>query len=60
LWVALRALEDRAALHERLARQAEAGGRELSAERFREDSHDMATSIAVLRRLVRADEAEDD
>jgi two-component system chemotaxis response regulator CheB len=52
LWVALRSLEDRVALSETMARRAEAGGRTMSASRFRSDLDTMTKSIDVLRRLV--------
>jgi two-component system chemotaxis response regulator CheB len=56
LWMALRSLEDRAALSRMLADRAEAGGRPISARRFRADLDDMARSIAILRRLVHTDD----
>ena len=52
LWMALRALEDRAALGRRLAERAEAGGRSYSAGRYRDDLGAMARSIDVLRRML--------
>jgi two-component system chemotaxis response regulator CheB len=52
LWMALRALEDRAALSLKLAERAEHGGRRLSAMRYREDLDAMARSIGVLRQLL--------
>jgi two-component system chemotaxis response regulator CheB len=56
LWVALRALEDRATLNRTLAERARAGGRSLSAGRFAEESEDIDQSIEILRRLVNTDE----
>ncbi len=52
LWMALRALEDRAALSKTLAERAEQSGRRYSAGRFREEQREMGTSIDVLRRMV--------
>ena len=52
LWMALRALEDRAALSRKLAERAEEAGRKLSAIRYRGDLDGMTRSIAILRRLL--------
>jgi two-component system chemotaxis response regulator CheB len=52
LWVALRSLEDRAALAEAMALRAEEGGKPKSAIRFRRDLESWLESIEVLRRLV--------
>jgi two-component system, chemotaxis family, protein-glutamate methylesterase/glutaminase len=52
LWMALRALEDRAALSETLAQRAEEGGRRISATRLRQDVGDMTRSLDILRRLL--------
>jgi two-component system chemotaxis response regulator CheB len=52
MWMALRALEDRASLNEKLAAQAEAQGRQWGAERHREDLAAMRDSIDTLRRLL--------
>jgi two-component system chemotaxis response regulator CheB len=54
LWAALRALEDRASLHRALAERARSAGRELSADRFAEESEDADRNIAVLREFVQA------
>jgi two-component system chemotaxis response regulator CheB len=56
VWVALRSLEDRVALSRTVAERAEAEGRTKSAARFRDHIDDMTRSIAVLRRLLKADE----
>jgi two-component system chemotaxis response regulator CheB len=52
LWMALRALEDRVALSQKLAARAEEGGRRLSALRYREDLAAMERSVDVLRQLL--------
>lgn len=52
LWVALRSLEDRAALSHGLAERAEEGGRSISARRFRSEVEEMDRSIATLRHLL--------
>jgi two-component system chemotaxis response regulator CheB len=52
LWVALRALQDRAALSSALADQAEHEGRRISAGRFRGESREIRHSVEVLRRLL--------
>jgi len=52
LWVALRALEDRASLLRELTERAESHGRKLTARRFRAESAEMKESIDLLRRLV--------
>ena len=58
LWMALRSLEDRAALSRRLAERAEAGARPYSAGRYREDLGAVAHSIEVLRRLLASEPAQ--
>jgi two-component system, chemotaxis family, protein-glutamate methylesterase/glutaminase len=57
LWMALRALEDRAALSQTMAESAEQGGRPISANRFRQDLGDMSRSLDILRRLLTSDRA---
>lgn len=52
LWMALRALEDRAALSRKLAARAEETGRRLSAMRYRADLDGMTRNIEILRRLL--------
>lgn len=52
VWMALRVLEDRAALSRKLAERAEEAGRRLSAMRYRGDLDGMTRSIAILRRLL--------
>jgi two-component system chemotaxis response regulator CheB len=52
LWIALRSLEDRAALSRTLAERAEAAARNLSAKRFRDDQRDLHESIGILRNLI--------
>jgi two-component system chemotaxis response regulator CheB len=52
LWVALRSLEDRAALAESMAARAEASGKSQSAVRFRSHLESWVQSIEVLRRLL--------
>lgn len=53
LWMALRALEDRAALARVLAERAQRTRREISAGRHLADVDDLDRSIAVLRSLLR-------
>jgi len=55
LWMALRSMEDRAALQQRLASRAAEGGRPLSAHRFEDLAEEMAHSISVLRRILGSD-----
>ena len=52
LWMALRALQDRAALSRELAERAEAGGRRLSAMQYRGDLEGMTRNIEIMRRLL--------
>jgi two-component system chemotaxis response regulator CheB len=52
LWMALRSLEDRAALSRTLAERALAGGRSISAHRFQSDSEEIEESVRVLRDLL--------
>jgi two-component system chemotaxis response regulator CheB len=52
LWVALRALEDRVALCKKMAERADEGRNPLSADRFRQDAHELGPSIEQLRRLL--------
>lgn len=52
LWVALRALEDRAALSRTLAERATSRGHRISARRYGSDADTMARSIDTLRRLL--------
>ena len=52
LWMALRSLEDRAALSRTLAERALAGGRSISANRFRSESADYEESVRILRELL--------
>lgn len=52
LWMALRALEDRAALTHRMVDRSERNGRPLSAARYRDELEGMAHSIAIMRRLL--------
>jgi two-component system chemotaxis response regulator CheB len=52
LWMALRSLEDRAALSRTLAERALAGGRSISANRFRSESDDYEESVRILRELL--------
>ena len=63
LWVALRALEDRAALSRALAERAERDGRRIGAARFRGEVREIGHSVDVLRRLlgteIRGDAADD-
>ena len=51
IWMALRALEDRAALTRRLAERAEADRRPLSAARYRGELSGMTRNIEIMRRL---------
>jgi two-component system chemotaxis response regulator CheB len=55
LWMGLRALEDKAALVERMASSAEGSGRPLSAGRFRSEAIELEQSIHVLRELLQSD-----
>lgn len=52
LWMALRSLEDKAALCRALVERAEHGGRPVSASRFRTDLGEIAGNVVVLRRLL--------
>jgi two-component system, chemotaxis family, protein-glutamate methylesterase/glutaminase len=52
LWMALRSLEDRAALSRTLAERALAGGRSISAGRFQSESDEYEESVRVLRELL--------
>jgi two-component system chemotaxis response regulator CheB len=52
LWVALRAIEDRAALSRTLAERAETGARVISAKRFRSEVSELDASIRILRQLL--------
>lgn len=52
LWMALRALEDRAALSRKLAERAAQEGRKLSASRYRDELESMSRNINILRRLL--------
>lgn len=60
LWMALRALEDRASLSRRLADRAEANGRTISASRLREDLVEIDRNIGILTRLLSGERAEDE
>lgn len=60
LWMALRALEDRVALSQTLARRAEEGGRRLSAQRFRGDLEIMERNVAIMRRLLESGRPDSD
>jgi two-component system chemotaxis response regulator CheB len=60
LWMALRALEDRAALSQTLAERAEQAGRPISAGRLRQDLGDMSRSLEVLRHLLASGQAAGD
>jgi two-component system chemotaxis response regulator CheB len=57
LWMALRALEDRAALIHKLAERAEVGHRPISASRYREELTAITHSVEVMRRLLTSDRA---
>jgi len=52
LWTALRSMEDRSELSLALADRAEKRGRPMSAERFRQNTEELTSSIEVLRRLL--------
>jgi two-component system chemotaxis response regulator CheB len=56
LWMALRSLEDRAALNETMAARATASGRARSAARFRSQAEEVAESTRIVRHLVHADD----
>jgi two-component system chemotaxis response regulator CheB len=55
LWMALRSLEDKAALHRRMAAGAEASGQSLTAERSRSLAGEAQNAAAVIRRLLIAE-----
>ncbi|NAZ87102.1 chemotaxis protein CheB [Kineococcus indalonis] len=52
LWVALRSLEERAALNRELSRRAEESGRRISAGRFGERADETTEAASVIRRLL--------
>ena len=52
LWVALRSLEERAALNRELGLRAQDGGRRLSAERFRARADEAGGAARVIRRML--------
>ena len=52
LWMALRSLEERAALSREIARRAEEGGRPLTARQFTQKAAETASAAVVLRDLL--------
>ena len=54
LWMALRSLEDRAALSRALAERALQEGRTISAHRFESDSEEIEEHVRVLRELLQS------
>jgi hypothetical protein len=52
LWAAIRALEDRAALLDRMAHQSEQRGQARSARRFRRQSHAASDQAEIVRRAL--------
>jgi two-component system chemotaxis response regulator CheB len=52
LWVALRALEERAALSDRMARRGREQGRTRTAERFEEEARDTSAQATVIRDVL--------
>ena len=52
LWTALKALEERSALCNRLERQAVVGGRELTARQFRQQADEAERKAATLRNIL--------
>jgi two-component system chemotaxis response regulator CheB len=52
LWMALRSLEDKAALHRRMAGAAEDGGQPITAERSRSLADEAQGAAAVIRNLL--------
>lgn len=52
LWMALRSLEERAALHRELGRRAEESGRRISAARFGERAAETGEAARVIRQLL--------
>lgn len=57
LWMALRSLEDRAALSEQMAARAARSGRHISAARFAGDLEGLHASIATLRSMLHVEAA---
>jgi two-component system chemotaxis response regulator CheB len=57
LWMALRTLEDRAALIRKLAERAEEGRRPISASRYRDEHAAIMRSVEVMRRLLTSEPA---
>lgn len=58
LWMALRALEDRATLSRRLAERAELAGRAISASRYRQDLSEIDRNIDILTRLFSGEQTD--
>ena len=56
LWTALRSLQDRRALHERLAERAEEFGHVVTASRYRVDQGELEDAIATLSRMLGIDD----
>jgi two-component system, chemotaxis family, protein-glutamate methylesterase/glutaminase len=59
LWTALRALEERAALHRRIAARQEANGNMRSAEKYRLRAEQSVENAVVLRELIRRFDVEE-
>jgi two-component system, chemotaxis family, protein-glutamate methylesterase/glutaminase len=56
LWMALRSLEDRAALAETMAERAEITGRKISAQKFLSELEGLQASIVTIRDLLNSDD----
>jgi two-component system, chemotaxis family, protein-glutamate methylesterase/glutaminase len=60
LWMALRTLEEKAALSAQLSGRAEANGQALTAERFAVQSHEVRDAAELIRRLLESALGRDD
>ncbi len=59
LWSALRALEEKAALTERMATRARTNSQTISAQRFQEQAQDSQQNAALVRQMLLSDSSEE-